>query len=445
MIGLLYTHYYGAWLIVAHGIHILLTTRNTDRRRWIVRFGVANLGALLVYAPWLPVIYDQFYAHPAGPLATPVVIDLGTLNQLRAVIMGGAHWRWNWLFALGLLVVGLRTRTETRSAVILIMLWVSVTPLIALLLVEWKPNMYQVRYVLAIVPGGILLITLMLRAVPWKPLMLALVIGLALQQITLYDDLWPEKPQWQQAFTYVIAHRDPQTPAVTLLQASSVEAYYARRLDFWQGTEITLPETVNPDPGQIATLVAPLRTTDTVWAVLPTNTSAGWYALADLAATHTPDYRASVLNLVFYRFARGTPEGTIALQWQFGDLLRLDSPAPGQHFFLHAGETLCITLDFTAIMAVDGLYSAGLHVVDGRQHTVAGWDGGVGAHGAGEAFALAPCFDIAADATPGRYDLRLTVYNWATVERLRVFEGSDSGAVVPWWDEFFLGTVTVIN
>ena len=55
--GLIYTHYQGAWIIAAHGLHALITRR----WRWLA---VLALVAVL-FAPWFPTFIEQEREHPA--------------------------------------------------------------------------------------------------------------------------------------------------------------------------------------------------------------------------------------------------------------------------------------------------------------------------------------------------------------------------------------------
>ena len=68
---LFYTHYCGFFILLTHGIHLLLT-RPSRWHRWLLAVGLS----LLLYTPWLPILWQQLLSHPDGPLILPVANTL---------------------------------------------------------------------------------------------------------------------------------------------------------------------------------------------------------------------------------------------------------------------------------------------------------------------------------------------------------------------------------
>ena len=74
---------------------------------------------------------------------------------------------------------------------------------------------------------------------------------------------------------------------------------------------------------------------------------------------------------------------------------------------------------------------------------VAQWDEGLGSATVADELALKPCIEIPADVAAGYYHLELVAYQWANLERLRLFE--DSGDPLPWGDVLMLAAVDVTD
>jgi hypothetical protein len=106
-----------------------------------------------------------------------------------------------------------------------------------------------------------------------------------------------------------------------------------------------------------------------------------------------------------------------------------------------------VDLSLVALVTLppQGLYSAGLHLVDDSNRVVSAWDGGVGVYAAAEQFTLDPCLTLPGDLAAWDYHLLLVIYNWMTGERLEVVEtgGSAAAGAVGWLDTLTIGVVKV--
>jgi hypothetical protein len=421
MAALVYTHYHGAWVLATHLVHLLLT-RPRRWRGWLAAAGLAVIG----YLPWLPTLLTQIRVHPDGPLAVPIPTNRATVDWLARVLTSGRALLVAAPFVLG---CGLLHLPHYRRAVSLLLVWLLLTPLIVLALNAWVVPVYQVRYVIAILPAWALLIAYGLRHVFWRPLALALLALLVAVQLSAYPGFWGTKPDWRGALARLIDARRPHEPLLIDADAHNVVTYYDRRLGIRRGEVIDL--TGQPrDPAARRAAIDALSGAPSVWVILPINAASSWDTLAALDATRHAGYRDGVVNMIFYRFDhrfdyRFDVGGRGDLRFRFGDLLGFDAgPGPGGEMGAHPGERVCVDLSFTTRLPLDGLYSAGVHVIDATGRSVAQWDGGLGVHEAGERITLAPCLDLPAALPPGVYHLQMNVYNWSNLERLPLIEDS---------------------
>jgi len=509
MAAMLYTHYAGGIVIMTHILHLLLTypyrgvqdssrifaspppgakaTRLPEKtsplkgltrrlpvlsghtvvtRRKIhpsvAKFRISHiltpyLLTLLLYSPWLPIFLNQMRANPDGPLAIPVQTDWAALAALVLILVGGSWWLYVMPLVLGRAIPNLR---QYGSGVLLLVLWLLLTPMVLLALNAWIAPVYQVRYAIAMLPAGALLVAYGLRWIGFPGLLkkLRLAVGtryisslqillaaillflIVYAQLTIYPELWPEKPPWEGTIRAMTSARDPLEPTITDIAAYSPVAYYDRLLNIRQGVSLDLSwRPHNYD--EIMNLVAKFDRTPSVWVALPVNTAKTWHIVAALDGERQASYRSSLVNMIFYRFDQG---GGGDLEFRFGDLLRyVSGPGASQRFSVAAGGSLCVDLALQTLAVLDGAYSVGLHLVDITGTTlVAQWDAGLGTPAAGESLALKPCIDIPANASPGYYHLELVVYEWANQKRLRLFEDG-GGEPLPWGDVLMLAAVDV--
>jgi hypothetical protein len=323
-------------------------------------------------------------------------------------------------------------------SILLLLLWLLVTPLAALVLNLWMPVFYHVRYLVASLPVGALLAAYGLRHAFWRPLALLLLVSLVCVQLVTYGQFWPAKPPWEPTIQRMLAARQPGEPSLTYIADCCVEAYYDRQLGIRDGASLDLSSRRH-SPAEVRDLVAFLEDAPSVWLIMPSNLPETWNATWALADGRGVGYRDGVEFMRFYRFDRGAGD---ALEFRFGDLLRYDSGTVSPKS-VSPGESTCVDVALTALAAVDGSYSAGVHLVDASNILIAQWDGGIAESVAGERVRISPCLNILPGIRAGEYHLHLIVYNWATVERLPVLEGG--GDDVSWGDALVFSAVTVVE
>lgn len=428
MAALLYTHYYGLLIIASQVLHLLLVAPR-QLGRWLLCGG----GALLLFMPWLPIWIDQIHLHPHGPLATPTPTNATTVTWLILMLTSGLSL---WIALPFVVGRALPQFPRVRSALLLLLVWLLLTPIAVLTVNAYVAPLYQPRYLIGILPALALLLAYGLRHVVWKPLAAVLLVGLVIVQLVAYPTFWPDRPHWKEAIANLIAARRPDEPTLTLIAPQSIEAYYDRLLGLRNTRTIDLAgQALTPDAW--SNVVEALDTEPAVWIVLPTNVGATWDIVTHLSRDRHVGYRDSVVNVVFYRFDRGSHDDRL---FRFGQLLQLHD-VQRDRVEIQPGDTACVTLTLSALGSLGQEYSAGLHVVDEANTLVAQQDGGLNAPPNGQRFAATRCVEFPATATEGTYYLHWAIYNWTNGERLPVLEGN--GAGVFWGDAYVAGHIVI--
>lgn len=176
----MYTLYYFAFLLIS--LNLLMLTRLITRRastraaveprpsaasgQPLLLWLAAQLGALLLYLPWLSVAWRQATDPPVPPWrAVPHLLDV-LVESWTALIFGqSASAARFWpllLLALVLLGLGLRTARPRRSVALLLSAGL-LPPLLILLASLWTP-LYHVRYLATYAPAWSILLALGLTA-----------------------------------------------------------------------------------------------------------------------------------------------------------------------------------------------------------------------------------------------------------------------------------------
>lgn len=308
----LLTHYYAGFLVLAQALYVLLV-RPRCLTRWLV---VAAL-ALVIFALWMPGLLRQSLAHFDGSLDPALPVHWWTVKWVASVLTGGIWWLPLVPFAAGRALVRLRQR---GGAILLLLLWFLVTPVVALVLNVWMPLFYHVRYLIAILPAGALLVAYGLRHVFWRPLACFLLLAFVCTQLVAFDRFWPGKPPWESTVRRMVAARRPGEPALTYIADCCVEAYYDRQFGIRDEATLNLSSR-RYNSAEVQELVASLDAAPSVWLIMPTNLPETWDAIWALAADRHVGYRDGVELAFFYRFDR---DGGDDVQFRFGDLLRYD-------------------------------------------------------------------------------------------------------------------------
>lgn len=425
---LLYTHYFGVWIMAAQRFHALLVRL----RRW--QWWQPAVVALVLFVPAAVVLRYQISTHPVDH-STMRPVNYAEMYWLFLLLMG-LYWTVSVVpFALGDAPQRLARRIDIAA---LLALWIALPPVAILAVTAWLRPSYQPRYVIGMTPALALLLAYGTRRVRWRVAAIGFVIAGVLLHLAAYPHLWPEKARWEALVQNTIAARDPNDLLIAWFDPDSIIAYYDLQLELRRGNVITL-DSRSDDPRLIRELVAGLGAESPVWVVMTLNTRATWDIVGALDATHHVGQRDGISthlgidNLVLYRF---DPGDTDDLQFRFGEDVAYHSGI-GHIEYLATGEAYCPVITLRALRDLDGRLSAGLHLVDADGRLAGQDDSGLGVVVAGEAVPFAPC--IMESLAPGVYYVTLVVYEWATVTNLPVIEGD----VLLWGDALISGIVVI--
>lgn len=450
--ALLYCHYAGGLIIVTHGLHFLLTLRWKWKRPPWMQAVFPAVVSLILFAPWLPIFIQQMRSNPNGPLAIPLSSDWNTITGLVLLLTSGS-----WALMLAPFVISRaipRTR-QNGNALLLLLLWLLITPIGLLVLNALFAPVYQVRYSIAMLPAGGLLVAYGLAEIVlparWEGLLKsrlslsAVVAGMLLlwivyAQLDAYRGLWPAKADWSGTIRRMTAARQLLEPTISDLAAYSPAVYYDRIMGIRRGLGLDLSWRLH-SATEVRERLQAFVDAPAVWVALPVNTAKSWHVVAELDQTRHIGYRDSLENMIFYRFDSGDDND---LSFRFGDVVRYAGGAGAeQQFVVAAGGSLCVEIGLRALSALDERYSVGLHLVDlSGQLSGAQWDAGLGQQTAGSEIQISPCLDIPATIPAGHYHLELAVYEWASGERVVLLEDS-MGEALKWQDVLMLAAVDV--
>lgn len=109
--ALLWTHYWGGFVLLALAIHALLTC---GLRRKIVPFLLANGAIGLSYLLWLPVLYRQMTQEISGGLGHALPNSWDSYKVLAFQLLGRPEIFWLILFAFGTISVVMRERSAKK-------------------------------------------------------------------------------------------------------------------------------------------------------------------------------------------------------------------------------------------------------------------------------------------------------------------------------------------
>ncbi len=163
-----YTHYYGGITLISASLFIvayILKTKNFDyAKRWVL----ANLGAALLFAPWVPTFLFQLRNDPISSLVDP---SFATFGKMFGRVLTGYYYLPGWLdwfvslSVIGLIVFGLlliwwqANNVSERSRLYLFLSVIFFTSIaIAFVLSKLITPMFVIRYFSGVIPVLIILL-----------------------------------------------------------------------------------------------------------------------------------------------------------------------------------------------------------------------------------------------------------------------------------------------
>lgn len=407
---LLYTHYAAVFVILAQVIHWLIFVKKGNLRVTPAFFRalIPYTTAILVFALWVPSALAQYRIH-GGPGGLPLASDWNTVAALLVLLTNG----YVWFYAIIVILTFVYAR-HYQNSLSLVILWMVVLPVALLLFNGAVRPMFQMRYIIPILPAFALLIALGIQNLfslrfftPFRTLRFVLLAFFLYLQLSTYSWFWPNKPTWENSVQQMVTERKLLEPAITSISPYSPTAYYG---GVRQGISLDLSWRWQ-ESYEMHSYVETMRESLAVWVVMPSSFSSTWDAVADLMADgRGVGYRDTMINMIFYRFDQDRGDN---LQFHFGDTLAWKGGI-GHQLYALAGEPFCFGMNFEALRPINGDYSVDVALTQGYNTRRAEQQLTLDSFDTGDEISLSPCITIPAANPPGPHHLRVRVlYNGA--------------------------------
>ncbi|MCB0210731.1 MAG: glycosyltransferase family 39 protein [Anaerolineae bacterium] len=257
----LYTHYFAAFLLIAHGIYALIILwRNKFSRSLLLSVATAFGGSLLLFAPWLPILLARLGDDPSywpGALKLNEAIRKVAIRFITGETVTEQTGWWLTLAFLALVTISLayllltkRSQPSTPKSQspisslysLFSILWLFI-PIILSLILSYQSPKFNPRYTLLAWPAGAILLAQLLSHLITRPhtsqltsyishslFALVIVFFLAISTLSLYNSL--SDPRFSKDDFRALAKfvQERESPDETVLLSSGhlfpVWAYY---------------------------------------------------------------------------------------------------------------------------------------------------------------------------------------------------------------------------
>ncbi len=394
-----YSHYYGLFILVAHGFYLWLPSEGRWRR--LTTWAASGVAAALLFIPWLLIMWPHLLAsgnisHPSDPEMAAYLLAIGRELGIGSALPG---WGTRWLVAgvAVLLLVGWWAlyRSDRQPAALLLASWLGLAVL-GIFLVRFTRETYNDYYLIVTAPAWWLLISAgflffwQQARQRWRLLALA---GLALlvggNGLSLYnyyfDPVYGRTSGYREMAVRIAADGGPNDLFIAHFPDPSLD-YYLRNLD--------LPNEVQPaywgkPPDETETRLAELtQQHERIWFVPylgsiwdPTNVVGNWLNYHML---HEQRTAAGRMTLWAFRSITFAPAIMTAESTTFGESITLTGvyatvdgqPVDlAQPISLDQANNLTITLLWQTDVPLTDHYTVFVHLLDETGWLVAQHDG----------------------------------------------------------------------
>jgi hypothetical protein len=226
--ALMYTHYWGGFVVLALGLHALIT-RMIRERESRVPFVAAFGGTALLYLPWLPVLIHQITLERPNGLPHALENTNWVMRVLLYQLLGVPEVLWLVLMGAGL--IGAFTLDARRwwpsRRTLMLGLVVVVPPLLSIIINIWYPIL-SFRALAVIVPAAMLLAAHGLARFR-TPELVTVAAFIVVFSLTGRSANPIERPEWPAIAQFIADHTDASD--VVLLENDTDEHTLAYYLD----------------------------------------------------------------------------------------------------------------------------------------------------------------------------------------------------------------------
>lgn len=203
--ALLYSHYWGGFVLLALALHAL-STRWGQWRPYII----ANIGIALLYLPWLPAIYNQITLE--RPRGLPHALDNSWVvyKTLANQLVGVPEVFWLTLAVFGVVgIISLKTlRAWLPTAQSAMPTLVVIVTIGLSLLINTQYPTLSFRSLAVVIPAFVLLVAHSLSQFQWREFGIVMIFIL-IQSLATTAAAPVERPPWPQVSTFLAGHSTP--------------------------------------------------------------------------------------------------------------------------------------------------------------------------------------------------------------------------------------------
>ncbi len=451
-LALIYTHYLGAFVLMAQAVHLLLVVRPWRR----LREGLFLLGAIGAgFLPWLPVMIDQNRLRWDNPLyyqnalpntrETFLAVSDAVIGH-HAALLGGLALVGLFVLARPPMQARLALRLRPAKPAVFLILWIGLMTVITILVNE-RRQFLTVRNFVIIVPPLLVLagrgLSILPRATRWFMITLVVVVSLTTVDARRYY------PDWRSVVANITRYHLANEPVLIDVWVGDFPArYYIDRQMGPDVPRVSLREWRDRYKDQfLPALLGELQTLDSFWLISWNDNNLGEYGHLIERAGFQRTANLSIDHLGTPNISSRYDRLTDAPLAHFGDLFTLrKANAPLQ---ATPGDSFTIGLWWSAEQPVALDYSVSVFVLNDAGVMVAQHDSSplegrapTSRWQPGQVIFDAHTLTLSAQLPPGDYTLAVRVYWYGDGQPLPV-RLSASGDLPDTGDYAPLGTLAV--
>ncbi len=378
-----YTHYLTSVIIIFQGIHAVLFVRPFKKLFWL---GINVAGAVLFFLPWLPVAIDQNDIRWSDPLHYDAALPntAATHELVRNALLGRQYAIALILISLGLLYITyqndkMKFRWQPAGPILFFLIWGAGFALLPFFIEVRGINTYLTMRIMSFPIYALLL--LMAHGLTNLPNGLRnLMIGVLLVVNLTTVDAHQIKPPWREVTQNVTEFHNEGEPIIMDIWVGDWPVRYYIEQQMGEDTEwISVREAIREYGDQfLPQMLNFIQDEDAFWLIYwgDDPSEEGYekvFADAGFQLTASPYVMHEGTRLYSYRYDRLTDDVLTTYADESGEIFALHKATV--HGAAQAGETITVTLLWTAETPPPTDYSVSVGILDDEGITRAKHDG----------------------------------------------------------------------